>query len=254
MSEISNYKIGILGAGTWGMALAKMLAETGKDVEVWSPIEKEIIQLKVNQTHPKLPGVFFPNNIKYTTSLEMLCKNKAIIVFAVPSIFVRNTAQKIKMYLSDNQIIVDVAKGIESDTLMTLSEVIDEELGEQKVRIVTLSGPTHAEEVAKRLPTTIVSACKDKMIAEEVQKVFSSPYMRVYTNTDIKGIEICGAMKNIIALAAGISKGMGYGDNAMAALITRGLAEMERLGGRIGCSPKTFSGLCWYGRLNCNLC
>lgn len=250
MNELNvKNRIGVLGAGTWGMALAKMLAETGKQVEVWSPIEQELIQLNQTHTHPKLPGVVFPTNIRFTPSLKKVCTEKEIILFAVPSIFVRSTAKKIKEYICDGQIIVDVAKGMESETLMTLTEIIEEELSGIEVHLVALSGPTHAEEVARQLPTTIVSACKDIMIAERVQSFFSSPYMRVYTNTDIRGIEVCGAIKNVIALAAGISKGMGYGDNAKAALITRGLTELERLGGRIGCSPKTFSGLTGMGDL-----
>ena len=149
-------------------------------------------------------------------------------MFAVPSVFVRQTARKCKPYIKDNQIIVDVAKGIEPDTLMTLTEVIDDEIKNPSVKYVALSGPTHAEEVSLDMPTTIVSACKDIETAKLVQEFFSSPFMRVYTNTDVKGIEICGAMKNIIALATGISRGLGYGDNATAALITRGLAEIGR--------------------------
>ncbi len=250
MNDMSKKnRIGILGAGTWGMALAKMLIETGKEVEVWSPIEQELIQLREQGTHPKLPGVIFPSNISYTDSLESVCQSKEIILFAVPSVFVRETARKIKLYIPNGQIIVDVAKGIEADTLMTLTEVIEEEISGIDTYRVVLSGPTHAEEVAMQLPTTIVSACKNKNIAERVQTIFTSPYMRVYTNNDVRGIEICGALKNVIALAAGISKGMGYGDNAKVALITRGLAELERLGGRIGCSPSTFSGLTGMGDL-----
>ena len=170
-------------------------------------------------------------------------------MFAVPSVFVRQTARKCKDYIKDNQIIVDVAKGIEPDTLFTLTQVINDEIKNKTVKYVALSGPTHAEEVSRDMPTTIVSACQDIEVAKLVQEFFSSSFMRVYTNTDIKGIEICGALKNIIALATGISRGLGYGDNATAALVTRGLAELSRLGTAIGCSPYTFSGLTGMGDL-----
>lgn len=241
--------IGILGAGTWGIALAKMLSEAGKSVTVWSALREEILYIREHGVHPKLPGVVLPKEITYTDDLETACKDKSIIMFAVPSVYVRSTARQAKAFIPENQIIVDVAKGIEPDTLMTLSEVIADELNNSTVRLVALSGPTHAEEVSKGLPTTIVSACEDIITAEYVQQFFSSKFMRVYTNTDIRGTEICGALKNIIALATGISVGLGYGDNAKAALITRGLAELSRLGTRLGCHPLTFSGLTGMGDL-----
>lgn len=242
-------KIGILGAGTWGIALARMLCNTGRDVTVWSALEDEITYLKENNRHPKFPRTDLPSGIKYTPSLEEACTDKDIIMFAVPSVFVRQTAAAAKPYIKDGQIIVDVAKGIESDTLKTLTEVIADELDNSTVRLVALSGPTHAEEVIRDMPTTIVSACTDMDTAVYVQEFFSSSFMRVYTNTDIRGIEICGAMKNIIALATGISSGLGYGDNARAALITRGLAELSRLGAKIGSAHETFSGLTGMGDL-----
>lgn len=249
MEKLNGKSVGVLGAGTWGMALARMLCNTGKDVTVWSALEAEIRGLKETNVHPKLPYMELPKEMKYTTSMEEVCANKDILLFAVPSVFVRSTARNAKPYIKDNQIIVDVAKGIEPGTLLTLTEVIGDELHNDTVRLVALSGPTHAEEVAKDLPTTIVSACQDMETAEYVQRFFSSPFMRVYTNTDVKGTEICGAMKNVIALAAGISRGLGYGDNAKAALITRGLAELSRLGTKIGCDPHTFSGLTGMGDL-----
>lgn len=242
-------KIGILGAGTWGIALAKMLCNTGKEVTVWSALEDEITFLKKENHHPKFPHTDLPAGIRYTYRIEDACRDKDIIMFAVSSVFVRQTAAKIKPFIKDDQIIVDVAKGIEPDTLMTLTEVIADELGNSGVRLVALSGPTHAEEVIRDMPTTIVSACEDMDTAAYVQRFFSSPFMRVYTNTDVRGIEICGAMKNIIALATGISSGLGYGDNARAALITRGLAELSRLGEKTGSSPHTFSGLAGMGDL-----
>ena len=193
--------------------------------------------------------VLIPKGIEYTTDIKLAVENKDIIMFAVPSVFVRQTARKCKDYIKDNQIIVDVAKGIEPDTLFTLTQVIDDEIKNKTVKYVALSGPTHAEEVSRDMPTTIVSACQDIEVGKLVQEFFSSSFMRVYTNTDIKGIEICGALKNIIALATGISRGLGYGDNATAALVTRGLAELSRLGTAIGCSPYTFSGLTGMGDL-----
>lgn len=241
--------IGILGAGTWGIALARMLKNTGRQVTVWSALENEIDCLKNTNRHPKLSNTELPQGIEYTCDIKKACENKDIVMFAVPSVFVRATARRIKPYIADGQIIVDVAKGIEPDTLLTLTQVIDDELKNSTVKYVALSGPTHAEEVCRDMPTTIVSACEDIETARYVQRFFSSPFMRVYTNTDIHGIELCGAMKNIIALATGISCGLGYGDNAKAALITRGLAELSRLGIKLGCSPLTFSGLTGMGDL-----
>lgn len=241
--------VGVLGAGTWGIALARMLCKTGKEVTVWSAIPAEVEQLKKTNKHEKLPNMELPANIYYTVSMEEVCKDKDVLVFAVPSVFVRSTARLASDYIRAGQIIVDVAKGIESDTLMTLTEVIADELQDETVHLVALSGPTHAEEVAVDLPTTIVAACENEKIAKYVQQFFTSPFMRVYTNSDVKGIEICGAFKNIIALATGISRGLGYGDNARAALITRGIAEIARLGMRLECPIETFSGLTGVGDL-----
>jgi len=266
------YKIGVLGAGTWGMALARMLCNAGNDVTVWSALGEEIDAFSSTRRHPNLPDMVIPDELAFTKSIEEVCRDKDILLFAVPSVFVRGTAAAAGKYIPDGQVIVDVAKGIEADTLMTMSEVIRSELGKEpekedggeggdtgrraprNVKIVALSGPTHAEEVAMDMPTTIVSACEDIAAAEMVQDVFmGSPEkptcMRVYTNTDVKGVELCGALKNIIALSAGISAGLGYGDNARAALITRGLAEIERLGVKMGCVEQTFYGLAGMGDL-----
>ena len=172
----------------------------------------------------------------------------AMLVFAVPSVYVREAARLANPYITDGQIIVDVGKGIEAETLMTLSEVIADEV-KADIHVVALSGPTHAEEVAQDLPSAIISACKDIAIAEKVQDAFMNSCMRVYTNTDVKGVELCGALKNIIALASGMSAGLGYGDNAKAALITRGLAEITRLGEKLGCRRETFAGLAGMGDL-----
>ena len=240
-------KIGILGAGTWGIALARLLANNNNDVTVWSHNEDAIIELKKTHRHSYFLDVELPISIKYTSLIDMACIDKDIIVFAVPSIYVREVAKKANNYINSQQIIVDVAKGIEKDTLMTLSEVIKDELG--NVKVVALSGPTHAEEVIKDMPTTIVASCENIEVSKYVQGVFASNFFRVYTNKDIKGTEICGALKNIMALAAGMSDGLGYGDNAKAAIITRGLQEMKRLGTKMGCLDSTFSGLTGVGDL-----
>ncbi|MCI7732984.1 MAG: NAD(P)-dependent glycerol-3-phosphate dehydrogenase [Solobacterium sp.] len=241
-------KIGVLGAGTWGMALARMLANENHDVEVYSAIESEIDELSTTRRQKNLPGMVIPDSIRFTKNIEEACKAKDIILCAVPSIFVRSTMEKAKNYIPEGQIIVDVAKGIESSTLFTMSEIIEDVLG-NNMRVVALSGPTHAEEVAKDMPTTIVSASKDLEAAKIVQDAFMNDNMRVYTNEDIKGVEICGALKNVIALASGISSGLGFGDNARAALITRGIAEMMRLGKAMDCNIHTFSGLAGIGDL-----
>lgn len=246
-------KIGVLGAGTWGMALARMLANTGHEVTVWSAIEKEIDEFSASRKHPNLPGMVIPEELQFTKSIEEVCTDKDILLMAVPSVFVRSTAAAMRPFVKDGQIIVDVAKGIEPKTLFTMTEVIRNEIDSDgkhgNVKLVALSGPTHAEEVAKDLPTTIVSACPDIDAAEVVQDVFMNSCMRVYTNVDILGVELCGAMKNIIALAAGISAGLGYGDNAKAAIITRGMAEVTRLGLAMGCLEQTFHGLAGIGDL-----
>ena len=242
-------KIGVLGAGTWGMALARMLCISGHEVTVWSALEREVEEFSATRCHPNLPGMVIPDEIEFTKQIEEVCRNKEILLFAVPSPFVRATARKAAPYIADDQIIVDVAKGIEADTRLTMTGIIADELKNPKVKLVALSGPTHAEEVAKDLPTTIVSACTDLAAAERVQQVFGNTCMRVYTNEDVLGVELCGAMKNIIALASGAALGLGYGDNTKAALITRGMAEITRLGIAMGCKPQTFYGLAGVGDL-----
>ena len=242
-------KIGVLGAGTWGMALARMLCVSGHQVTVWSAIEKEIDEFSASRRHPNLPGMVIPEEVAFTKDIREVCEDKEVLLFAVPSPFVRATARKAAPYICDGQIIVDVAKGIEADTMLTMTGIIESELGNPNVHLVALSGPTHAEEVAKDLPTTIVSACKDIQVAERVQQIFGNTCMRVYTNDDVLGVELCGAMKNIIALASGVALGLGYGDNTKAALITRGMAEITRLGEAMGCKAQTFYGLAGIGDL-----
>ena len=243
----NKYSIGIIGAGTWGMALARSLCMCGHNVTVWSALPEEIDQLNRDRKQVNLPYMVIPDEIVFTKDISLACNDKDILLFAVPSPFVRSTAKTVTPYVSEGQIIVDVAKGIEAGSHAFLSEVILSEI--PGASVVVLSGPTHAEEVAKDLPTTIVAAHADKAIAEMVQKAFTSPYLRVFTNTDVKGIELCGALKNIIALAAGISDGLGYGDNIKAALITLGLGEIKRLGEKMGCSHETIYGLTGMGDL-----
>jgi len=242
-------KIGVLGAGTWGMALARMLCVSGHDVTVWSAIEREIDEFSASRRHPNLPGMIIPEELRFTKEIAEVCRDKEILLFAVPSPFVRATARKAAPYINKDQIIVDVAKGIEADTLLTMTGIIADEIKNPAVKLVALSGPTHAEEVAKDLPTTIVSACEDMAVAKRVQEVFGNTCMRVYTNDDVLGVELCGAMKNIMALASGVALGLGYGDNTKAALITRGMAEITRLGTAMGCNPQTFYGLAGVGDL-----
>ena len=241
--------IGVLGAGTWGMALARMLYNSGHKVCIWSALKKEVEEFSATRRHPNLPGMEIPAAITYTKDIATVCTGMDILLFAVPSPFVRATARNAKPYIADGQIIVDVAKGIEADTLFTMTQIIDDELKNPNVKLVALSGPTHAEEVARDLPTTIVSACEDMAAAEVVQEAFTTDTMRVYTNDDVHGVELCGAMKNVIALASGIATGLGCGDNARAALITRGIAEISRLGTAMGCKAETFAGLAGIGDL-----
>ena len=244
-------KIGILGAGTWGIALARMLTNCGHDVTVWSAISEEIDDVSTTRRQKNLTNMVIPESTKFTKEIEEICKEKDILLFAVPSVFVRPTAKAAARYIPNDQIIVDVAKGIEPDTLYTMTQVIRDELDKagKHVSLVALSGPTHAEEVARDVPTMIVSACSDMEVAKRVQDIFMNSCLRVYTNPDVEGVELCGAVKNIIALAAGIASGLGCGDNTKAALITRGMAEITRLGKAMGCFEQTFIGLAGIGDL-----
>ena len=246
-------KIGVLGAGTWGMALARLLSNNGNDVTVWSALEREVKEFSETRRHPNLPGMEIPASIVFTASIEKVCTDKDLLLFVVPSVYVRNTARQAAAFIPDGQLIVDAAKGIEPQTHLTMTQVIEDELSKSEspksVRLIALSGPTHAEEVALDMPTTIVSASPDEEAAAIVAQTFSSHFMRVYTNTDRRGVELCGALKNVIALAAGISSGLGYGDNAKAAIITRGIHEIARLGTALGCEARTFTGLAGIGDL-----
>lgn len=241
-------KVGVLGAGSWGTALAILLNNNGHEVTVWSINNEEVIMLSEKREHTsKLPGVHIPETIQFTNVLEESMKGMDFLVLAVPSPFTRATARSMKPYLADGQKIVNVAKGIEEETLMTLSEQIEEELPAADVAV--LSGPSHAEEVSRQMPTTCVIGAGTKETAEYLQKMFMSEVFRVYTSPDILGIELGGSLKNVIALAAGMADGLGYGDNTKAALITRGITEIARLGVKMGGKIQTFSGLTGIGDL-----
>ena len=194
--------LGIIGAGTWGMALARMLSNSGHQVQVWSANGPELDRLAATRVQKNLPNMIIPEAVTFTKEMKEVCTGKDMLVFAVPSVYVREAARLANPYITDGQIVVDVGKGIEAETLMTLSEVIADEI-KADIHVVALSGPTHAEEVAQDLPSAIVSACKDIAIAEKVQDAFMNSCMRVYTNTDVKGVELCGAMKNISLVSAG---------------------------------------------------
>ncbi|MBR0425543.1 MAG: NAD(P)-dependent glycerol-3-phosphate dehydrogenase [Clostridia bacterium] len=241
--------IGILGAGTWGTALAKLLVQNGHDVTLWSAIPAELTALQTTHRHPKLEGVVLPQALRFSDSLESVTSAAELLVFAVPSVYIRSVAAAAAPFLNDDTILVSVAKGIEAETFLSMTDVIRDAIGQKTRPVVALSGPTHAEEVSIGLPTTIVSACEDLAAAETVQRIFSNGFFRTYTNADARGVELCGAMKNIIALAAGVSDGIGYGDNAKAALITRGMVEIARLGEAMGCDQRTFYGLAGVGDL-----
>ena len=241
-------EIGIIGAGSWGTALAVVLHNNGHQVTIWSIVKAEIDMLNEKREHiDKLPGVKLPEDMKFETDLETTIKGKDLLVLAVPSPYTRSTAHMMKAFVAQDQIIVNVAKGIEETTLMTLSDIIEEEIPQAIVAV--LSGPSHAEEVGRGIPTTIVVGAKSKANAEYIQNLFMSDVFRVYTSPDVKGIELGAALKNVVALAAGIADGLGYGDNTKAALITRGIAEIGRLGLAMGCKYETFAGLSGIGDL-----
>lgn len=241
-------KVGIIGAGSWGIALALLLHNNGHEVTVWSIVEEEIVMLNREREHKdKLPGVKLPEAILFTTDLEMATKGMDLLVLAVPSPYTRSTAGMLKGYIHDGQIIVNVAKGIEEGTFMTLSQIVEEIIPQADV--VVLSGPSHAEEVGRGIPTTIVVGAKTKKTAQTVQNIFMNEVFRVYISPDILGIELGAALKNVVALAAGIADGLGYGDNTKAALITRGIAEIARLGIAMGGKYETFVGLSGIGDL-----
>ena len=240
-------KVGVIGAGSWGIALSFLLHNNGHEVTVWSALPEEIRGLREKREHHTLPGLILPEDMVFTEDLETAMKDQDLLVTAVPSVYVRGTAEKMRPFLRKGQIVVNVAKGIEEKTLNTLSQVLEEELPGADVAV--LSGPSHAEEVSRGLPTTCVAGARSRKTAEYVQSLFMSEVFRVYTSPDVLGIELGGALKNVIALAAGIADGLGYGDNTKAALITRGIAEIARLGTAMGGKFETFCGLSGIGDL-----
>lgn len=241
-------KIGIIGAGSWGIALSVLLHNNGHDVSVWSIIKEEIAMLREKREHEsKLPGVHLAEDILFTDDLQEITADRDVLIMAVPSPYTRSTSKMLRGLVKEGQIIVNVAKGIEEATLDTLTDIIEEEL--PGVNAAVLSGPSHAEEVGRCIPTTCVVGAHDPHTAQYLQSIFISPVFRVYTSPDMLGIELGGALKNVIALAAGIADGLGYGDNTKAALITRGIAEIARLGIAMGGKSETFYGLTGIGDL-----
>lgn len=240
-------KVSILGGGSWGIALAVLLHKNGHEITIWSALEAEIDMLQENHEHKMLPGVKLAEDMIFTTDDKEAVVGKDLLVMAVASAYTRGTAHRFKDLVADGQKIVNVAKGIEESTLMTLSEIIEDEIPQADVAV--LSGPSHAEEVGRGIPTTIVVGAKRKKTAEYIQSLFMNEVFRVYTSPDILGIELGGALKNVVALAAGIADGLGYGDNTKAALITRGITEISRLGMAMGGKFETFCGLTGIGDL-----
>ena len=241
-------KISVLGAGSWGTALSLLLYNNGHSVRLWSALKDEVEMLNTKREHEsKLPGVRLPEDIEITWDLESCLKDPDVAVLAVPSPFTRSTSAQMAPYVKKGQIIVNVAKGVEENTLMTLSEIISQEI--PQADICVRSCPSHAEQVWRGIPTTCVVSASERKTAEYLQGIFMSPVFRVYTTPDILGVELGGALKNVIALAAGAADGLGYGDNTKAALITRGIAEIARLGTKMGARIETFYGLSGIGDL-----
>ena len=245
-------KIAVLGAGSWGIAISVLLHRNNHKITLWEFLKEDCQRLNSLREHPdKLPGIKIPAEIEITDDLKKAVTNSQAIVFVVPSPYVRQTARSLSGYIPNHiEFIVNLAKGLENNTLYRMSEVLNEELsGQFHNRIVTLSGPSHAEEVSRNIPTTVVAASLNLPVAEMVQQVFNNPTFRVYTSTDLIGVELGGSIKNVIAIAAGIIDGLGLGDNTLGALMTRGLAEMVRLGRKMGAEPLTFAGLSGIGDL-----
>lgn len=239
--------IAVIGSGTWGTGLARLLCTNGNTVKMWSPFKEEADNLSRTHVQPNLPNVILPDTLTFTSDMEEALSEKELVVMAVASPFTRTTANKMVPYIKNGQKIVTVTKGIEEETLLTQAEILEEIL--PSATIGALSGPTHAEEVIIGLPTAIVSASYDRKMAEYVQEVFMNPVFRVYTSPDVLGVELGGSLKNVIALAAGMADGMGYGDNVKAALITRGIHEIGGLAIKMGARVETLQGLSGIGDL-----
>lgn len=243
-------KISVIGSGGWGIALTILLHKNGHDLTIWSFDKKEAEELKkTRQNKTKLPNILLPEDIKVTNDLKETVDDKDILILAVPSKAIRFVSKSLKNIIKDNQIIVNVAKGLEEDTLETMTDIIEEELKDKNPKVAVLSGPSHAEEVGRGIPTTCVVSAHNKELTLYLQNVFMNPSFRVYTSPDMLGVEIGGALKNVIALAAGIADGLNYGDNTKAALITRGIKEISALGVAMGGEQSTFYGLTGLGDL-----
>lgn len=241
-------KIGIIGAGSWGTALSAVLAKNGHQVTIWSAIGPEVALLKEHHEHiEKLPGVKLPDTIAYTADIKEAILGMDALVLAVPSMYTRQTAHSMAQHVADGQLIISVAKGVEEETLMTLSQVIAQEIPQSETAV--LCGPSHAEEVGCGMPSALVAGAKSRKVAERVQRYFMNEAFRVYTSPDMVGMEIGASLKNVIALAAGMADGLGYGDNTKAALITRGINEVGRLALAMGAKYETLSGLTGIGDL-----
>ena len=243
-------KISVIGSGGWGIALAILLHKNGHNLTIWSFDKKEAEELKTTRENKtKLPNILLPEDIKVTDDLKEAVNDKDILILAAPSKAIRSVSKSLKNIIKDNQIIVNVAKGLEEDTLETMTDIIEEELKGKKPQVAVLSGPSHAEEVGKGIPTTCVVSAHNKELTLYLQNIFMNPSFRVYTSPDMLGVEIGGALKNVIALAAGIADGLNYGDNTKAALITRGIKEISSLGVAMGGEQSTFYGLTGLGDL-----
>mgnify|MGYP000862731307 FL=1 len=243
-------KISVIGSGGWGIALTILLHKNGHELTVWSFDKKEAEELKITRENKaKLANILLPEDIVVTDDLKEAVTDKDILVLAVPSKAVRSVSKSLKDIVKDNQIIVNVAKGLEEDTLATMTDIIEEELKGKNPQVAVLSGPSHAEEVGKGIPTTCVVSVHNKELTLYLQNIFMNPAFRVYTSPDMLGVEVGGALKNVIALAAGIADGLNYGDNTKAALITRGIKEIASLGVAMGGEQSTFYGLTGLGDL-----
>jgi len=253
MSEVKNEKVAVLGAGSWGSALAKVLAENGHDVKIWSHPDNASVIEEINQQHTNkkyLKTLTFPETVTGTTDLKVALSDREIIVLVIPTAGIRNLSKQLNDLIEHPKIIVHAAKGLEQGTYQRISTIIEEEITDEKRQaVVALSGPSHAEEVAVRDLTSVTAAGRNEKIAKRIQYLFMNDYFRVYRNEDIVGVELGAALKNIIAIGAGALKGLGFGDNAMAALVTRGLAEISRLGVELGADAETFMGLSGVGDL-----
>ncbi len=241
--------VSVLGCGTWGSAVAQALADKGIAVTAWQRYENKSLEMESTRRHPILTDFEFNRNITFTANFDDTIAFGEIIILAVPSHVIRDVTSQASKVFTNDTIIVNLAKGIENDTLMTMSQVIHAESGLKEGQIVSLYGPSHAEEVVRKLPTTLVAGCVDKNTSSLIQELISSEYLRIYRNDDILGVEIGGSLKNIMAIAAGVCDGIGYGDNSKAAILTRGMNEMTKLGLKMGANKSTFSGLSGIGDL-----